>query len=227
MPFSVTKANSRERFSEVIINLSYIESIEPVGEAPPHVKILRGLYYVHLYSALERVVNETIEQTILLIKNENIKNKHYMTVFNVISLNSKMQGFKSCGYKDYFDKSSEVFEAVDSGDSFEISNTIFSQNLQNVWFKTIEETIKSFGAKPIEVEPRVRFTVDEIADKRNAVAHGRETPIVVGERYRCSVLRSKTQEIQMLADLFIATFEDYIQEYDFLREEHKDEYRQA
>jgi len=227
MPFSVTKANSRERFSEVLINLSYIESIEPDGEAPSYVKILRGLYYVHLYSALERVVNDTIEQTILLIKSENIKNKHYVMPFNVISLNSKMQGFKQCGYKDYFYKSSEVFEAVDSEDRFEISNTIFSQNLQNVWFKTIEETIKSFGAKSIEVDTRVRFTVDEIVEKRNAVAHGRETPISVGERYRCSVLRDKTREIQMVADLFVATFERYIQEYDYLREEHKDVYRQV
>jgi len=227
MPFSITKANSRERFAEVLINLSYIESIEPDGEAPSHVKIQRGLYYVHLYSALEKVVNETIEQTILLIKSNNIKNKHYMTAFNVISLNSKMQGFKSCGYKDYFYKSAEVFESIDSENKFEISNTIFSQNLQNIWFKTIQDTIKSFGAESIEVDPKVRFTVDEIVNKRNAVAHGRETPIIVGERYRCAVLRSKTQEIQLVADLFIATFEAYIQGYDYLRDEHKEEYKQA
>lgn len=227
MPFSVTKSNSRKRFAEVAINLAYIESIEPDGEAPSHVKILRGLYYVHLYSALERVINETIEQTILLIKNKNVKNKHYLTAFNVISLNSKMQGFKSCGYKDYLYKSAEVFEAVESSESFEISNTIFSQNLQNAWFKTIEETIKSFGAKPIEVDPRVRFTVDEVVEKRNAVAHGRETPIVVGERHRCNVLRRKTQELQMVADLFVATFENYIKDYDFLMEEYKNEYKQA
>ncbi|MCW8929767.1 MAG: hypothetical protein OQL19_05980 [Gammaproteobacteria bacterium] len=100
----------------------------------------------------------------------------------------------------------------------------------NLWgsfsFKTLEEIVKSFGAKSIEVNPRVRFTVDEIVNKRNAVAHGRETPTVVGERYRCSTLRDKTQDIQMVADLFIATFESYIQEYDYLREEHKDVYKQ-
>ena len=48
MTFDIVRANSRERFSEVQINLNYIESIEPDGEASPEVKILRGLYYVHL-----------------------------------------------------------------------------------------------------------------------------------------------------------------------------------
>jgi hypothetical protein len=221
MPFSITRSNSRERFNEVYMNLSYIESIEPKDEQPPHVKIFRGLYYVHLYSALEKVVNETIEQTITIIKNKEIKNKYYKTTFNVISLNAKMQGFKACGYKDYFLKSSEIFEAIAADDVFEISNTIFTNNLQNVWFKTIQETIRSFGAKPLEVDPRVSFTVDEVVDRRNAVAHGRETPISVGERFRCNVLRTKTQEIQLVADLFVATFEAYIQDSDFLIEEKK------
>lgn len=227
MPFSIIKSNSRERFNEVYINLSYIEYIEPKDEQPPHVKILRGLYYVHLYSALEKVVNETIEQTITIIKSKKIENRHYKTAFNVISLNSKMQSFKECGYKDYFLKSSEIFNSLFSNDIFEISDTIFSQNLQNVWFKTISEIIKSFGAKPLELHPRVISTVNEIVDRRNAVAHGRETPISVGERFRCKALRSKTQEIQLVADLFIATFEAYIIENEFVVEEEKIRYKNS
>lgn len=224
MPFNIVRANSRERFSEVHINLSYIESIEPNTEAPPEIKIMRGLYYVHLYSVLEKSLNETIEQTILLIKSKNIKNRHFSTLFNVISLNSKMQSFKQCGYKEYFDRASDIFEGVDSESIFDISNTIFSQNLQNIWYKTIQDTIRSFGAAPISVEPRVRLTIDEVVDKRNAVAHGRETPIVVGERHRCNVLRTKTQEIQMVVEQIISTFEDYIADYKFLKPSYIQEY---
>jgi hypothetical protein len=225
MPFSIVRSNSRERFTEVYINLSYIESIEPDGEASVEVKILRGLYYVHLYSALEKAINETIEQVILIIKSENIKNKHFSTQFNVISLNSKMQSFKQCGYKDYFKKSTDVFLSVDSEESFDISNTVFSQNLQNVWFKTIQETIDSFGAEQITLEPRVRFTIDEVVDKRNAVAHGRETPVTVGERHRASVLRSKTQEIQNVVELVIDTFEDFINNKSYLKPDYTHHYQ--
>ncbi|MDM8550418.1 MAE_28990/MAE_18760 family HEPN-like nuclease [Desulfobacterales bacterium HSG2] len=219
MPFSIVKKNYRERFSEVMLNLAHIESVEPKepAETPPYVKIQRGLYYVHLYSALEKTVNEVVEQTILIINGRGVKNKHFETNFNVISLNSKMQSFKSCGYKEYINKSVDVFKSIGSDESFEISNTIFSQSLQNVWFKIIEQTLDSFGASPIIVEPRVRYTIDEVVDKRNAVAHGRETPKVVGERHRADVLRDKTEDIQLVIDLFIDSFETYISDLAYIQ----------
>lgn len=227
MPFSTIRSNSRERFSEVLINLAFIEATERENPDSAEVKILRGLFYVHLYSALEKSVNETIEQTILLIKNESVKNKHYENSFNVISLNSKMQGFKQCNYKSYFLKSTEVFESLGSEDVFDLNNTLFSENLQNIWYKTIQETIRSFGANQISIEPRVRLTIDEVVDKRNAVAHGRETPISVGERHRTQVLRTKTQEIQIVVEQFISAFEDYVLNKKYINPLYLHEYRRA
>lgn len=220
MPFSIVRSNSRGLFNEVLVNLNFIESLEPVGpqeETSINVKILRGLFYVHLYAALEKVVNETVEQVILIIKSNAIKNKHFAMHLNVITLNSKMQSFKQCGYKDYFKKSYDIFNNIDSEESFEISNTVFSSNLQNVWFKTIEEVLDSFGTSKMTVHPRVKMTIDEVVDKRNAVAHGRESPAIVGERHRCSNLRVKNQELQIFSDEFITVFEEYIAEKKYLK----------
>lgn len=227
MPFSIVRSNSRERFSEVLVNLAFIELQEGDGAASIEVKILRGLFYVHLYSALEKAVNETIEQTILLVKNESVKNKHYENSFNVISLNSKMQGFKQCSYKNYFSKSAEVFESLVSEDSFDLNNTLFSENLQNIWYKTLQETVRSFGANQISIDPRVRLTIDEVVEKRNAVAHGRETPVSVGERHRADILRTKTQEIQLVVEQFISTFEEYMLNKKYINPIYLHEYHRA
>ncbi|WP_419658833.1 MAE_28990/MAE_18760 family HEPN-like nuclease [Desulfosarcina variabilis] len=213
MPYSTIRAKVREMFSEVLINLAQIESFEPKNPTevtPPFVKIQRGLYYVHLYSVLERTVNDVVEHTILSIKSNNIRNKHFESVLNVISLNPKMQAFKSCGYKDYINKSIAVFRCIDSDDCYELHNTIFSKNLQNIWFKTIQELLSAFGIAPIVIDPRIRYTVDEITQKRNAVAHGRETPLVVGQTHRANILRLKTNEIQLVANIIVDLFEDYI-----------------
>lgn len=227
MPFSIVRASSRERFSEVFINLSFIESNEGTGESSVEVKILRGLFYVHLYSALEKAVNETVEQTILLVSEDRVKNKHYESTFNVISLNTKMQAFKYCSNKNYFSKSAEVFENIGAEECFELNNTIFSENLQNIWCKTIQEAIRSFGADQIIIEPRVRLTIDEVVEKRNSVAHGRETPVVVGERHRSDILRTKAQEIQLVVEQFISTFEDYVVNKKYIKQPHIDEYQRA
>lgn len=227
MPFSTIRAKVRERFSEVLFNLAHIESSEPRNPTEatlPFVKIQRGLYYVHLYSVLERTVNEVVEHAILSIKSNNIRNKHFEAVLNVISLNPKMQAFKSCGYKDYIKKSIAVFTCIDSDDCYELHNTIFSQNLQNIWFKTIQELLAAFGIAPLVIDPRIRYTVDEIAEKRNAVAHGRETPLVVGETHRADILRLKTNEIQLVANMIVDLFEDYINNQSYIRNECRDAY---
>lgn len=227
MPFSIVRSNIRERFGEVFVYLAFIESNEESSASSIEVKILRGLFYVHLYSALEKAVNETIEQTILLVKQDGVKNKHYKNIFNVISLNSKMQAFKQCRNKSYFSKSADVFEGLGSEESYELNDTVFSENLQNIWYKTIQETIRSFGAAPISVEPRVRLTIDELVEKRNAVAHGRETPVSVGERHRVEVLRTKAQEIQLVVEQFISTFEGYIRNKKYIDPLYLDDYLQA
>jgi hypothetical protein len=182
------------------------------------------MYYVHLYAAMERAVNETVEQTILLIKNQAVLNRHYKTEFNAVSLHSKMQGFKTSGYKDFFSRSAEVFCAVDAEEAFDLHNTMFSSNLQNVWYETLQQTLKCFGVPGFHLESRVRFTVDEIVEKRNAVAHGRESPVTVGERHRCEVLRQKTQEIQTAVDLFVDTFETYITQKLYIKDHYRPNY---
>jgi hypothetical protein len=227
MPFEVVKSNSRRRFTEVLINLSYIESIEPRNlqvETPIQVKILRGMYYVHLYAALERTINEVVEQALIFINSKNVPNKHYATSFNTISLNSQMQAFKAIGYKGYITKSIEVFSAIEANESFVITNTLLSTSLQNIWHETIQQTLACFGITAINFSPRVRLTIDEIVEKRNAVAHGRETPTTIGERYRSNVLRQKTQEIQQVVDLVVSAFETFIFDRKFVKVEYFDLY---
>lgn len=222
MPFSLVKSQSSARFNEVLQNLAAIEALD---ETTLISKINRGLYYVHLYSALEKTINEAVEQALILIQSRSVKNKHFKMHFNVISLQHKLQGFKSCGYKEYFNKSSDIFQNITSDDIFPLNNTIFSQSLQNVWFKTIQETLTFFGANDLNLESRIKYTIDEIVERRNAVAHGRESAAQVGEKHRATVLRTKTNDIQLVADLFVATFESYINNSSYIKDEYISLYR--
>ncbi|ELN3181473.1 hypothetical protein QZC48_001405 [Vibrio cholerae] len=225
MPLTIVRNSSRTRFNEVFQNLNFIESIEPEGESPIHVKIQRGLYYVHLYSALEKVINETVERVLIIIESQNIPNYKYQTNFNVIALNNKMMAFKNCGSKEYFNKSIDIFGCVESTDVFPINNTVLSGTLQNVWFKTIQTTLKSFCIDDFSVPQRAIYTIDEVVDKRNAVAHGRQSPLEVGESFRCKLLRVKTTDVQFVSDEFINTFDRYLRNLLYIKPEYRAEYR--
>ncbi len=211
----------------MFINLGNIEQAEPKDantETPPQLQIQKGMYYVHLYAALEKTINEVVEQTLTIIKERNVKNKHYTIPFNTISLNGKLQAFKIAGYKDYTNKSIEIFNSIEKEEILEISNTVLSTNLMNIWHKTIQQTLLCFGIPELRFSAQTKFTIDEIVDKRNAVAHGRDTPTKIGERYRTPILRQKTNEIENVVDLFISAFESFITNQDYLKAEYKNLY---
>lgn len=206
MSFDSIKASSRARFDHVRVHLEFIESLEPKSNTDEHsiqVKILRGLFYVHLYSALEKTAIESVEHALLLIGSQRVQYCHYQHRFGVVSLYAEMQAFKDAGPRSFFEKSLEVFSSLGSSDVSKPDNAMFSARLQNVRYKTLNEVFRCFGMDGFSVDPRLRLSVDEVVEKRNAVAHGRESAIHVGERHRSDILRSRNQDIQLVTDKFI------------------------
>lgn len=220
MSFILVRSNTRNRLNENLQFLNYISAHEPTNPRDSvmlEVNIMKGLFYVHLYSSLERTINELIEYTIVLINAKSIKVKHYNSSFSTIVLFDKLQSFKQSGHKNFFAKAHEIFIETNSPNSTNLNETIFSSNLQNVWYKTIEEISLCFGIDSLNTSPRVRATINEIVDKRNAVAHGRENAADVGGRFRSSEIRIKYDEISNFAYQLIDLYDDYFNHKNYLK----------
>jgi hypothetical protein len=220
MNYNLVRNKARAHFNEVQVFLNFITQQEPnnpIDVTPAEVKVMRGLFYVHLYSALEKTINMSVEHTLLLISSDNVKNKHYTLPFNAISVLNELKSFKDSGYRYFFRKSIDLFQAVGGSQISCINETAFANSLQNIWMSTIDEIRGAFGMSNIAVNPRIRTTVDEIVEKRNAVAHGRETASDVGERHRSDVLRIKLQLIQDFANMIIDDFEKYYNDKKYLK----------
>jgi hypothetical protein len=227
MSFLIVRHGARSRFAETQVFLNHLTAIEPNDPTTPdslEFKIMKGLFHVQLYSALEKTVNEIIENTLTYIRAAGVKNIHYAIPFNTISLVDKLKSFKDSGHNNFFNKAIEIFEELTSRNVGPINESAFSNNLQNVWTKTIDEVIKSFGIKGFRIDRRTRTTIDELVEKRNAVAHGRESAAVVGERFRTDVLRRKSQLIVDFAFELIDLFEDYYSNKGFLKGNAKKHY---
>lgn len=227
MSFVTVKNKARSRFAETQVFLNHLTAIEPNDPTIPdslEFKIMKGLFHVQLYAALEKTVNDIIENTLTYIGSAGVKNIHYAIPFNTISLVDKLKSFKDCGYNNFFSRAVEIFSELTSENVTTISDTTFSNNLQNVWTKTIEEIIRTFGIKGFTIDPRTKTTIDELVEKRNAVAHGRESAAVVGERFRTDVLRAKSQLINDFSIELIELFEEYYSSKRFLKSSAKKHY---
>lgn len=227
MSYSTLKTQVSSRFNEVQVFLNFITSQEPsnpVDPTPMEVKIMRGLFYVHLYGALEKSVNEVVQYTLSLISSKAVKHNHFQLAFSTISVGNKLKALKDSGYKKFLSKSIEIFDQVSCTNICQIDETTFSNYLQNIWVNTLEEVRLAFGMAAMTISPQERATINEIVEKRNEVAHGRESALIVGERHRTDVLRVKLQIIQNFTFAFIDEFEDFYTKKKYLKPAMKKHY---
>ncbi len=220
MSFATVRNSTRSRFTENQVFLGYITSLEHrviTDSVPLEVNIMKGLFYVHLYSSLEKSLNELIEDTLIHISSKSVQYNHFNLPFNSISLVNKLKSFKSSGYGNFFSKAFEIFSEVSSSNVCAINETVFANNLQNIWTKTIEEICNSFRIKTFAVNPRTKATIDEIVEKRNSVAHGRESATIVGQRFRTDVLRTKMDIVIDFCNYLIDLFEKYYTKKEYLK----------
>ncbi len=194
MAFSEITQRTRARFSEVVLFLNYIKSLEPDDPTQaiiPEIKVMRGLFYVHLYGAIEKSVNDAVETTLMLLAAKNVKNKHYSRPLLSLVFHDQVKALKDTGYGNLINKSVDLFCESNSENIIRVTETALSRTLQNIWFSTIEEIVKIFGIENISFSPREIATINEIVEKRNAVAHGRDSAMNIGERHGADVLRTK------------------------------------
>lgn len=226
MPYRTVRDRTRQRFSEVQVFLNYLHGLEPEDHEPASVelRIMKGLFIVHLYGAFEKSINDVVETSLSLISSKRVKNSHFYAPFLSIALCDQLKSLKDSKHSNLIYKASELFIEAASKNVIPINETAFSTHLQNTGMKTLERVMQSFGMPSTQFERKERVTVDEVVDKRNAVAHGRDSAAYVGERYRAHELREKMDVISTVIDKVIDTAEQYYSSKNFIKSGFKRHY---
>lgn len=232
MPLTRVKTNIAKRFNVVGINLRHLEASEvqihhqhgqreELTDIDLH-NVHKGLYFVHLYSALEKSINEVVERVLLTIETSNVVHKHYSTAFNSIALDSKLTSYKMASRDRAMECIVTLFNTMSCETHTKINESMFESKLQNVWFETVQQILLCFGIDSFEDENgRMKTAIDEVVEKRNAVAHGRIPVDKVGERQRCDVLIDRTTSVRSFLDIFIYKMETYLKNKNYINENYR------
>lgn len=234
MTFAKARQIATDRLQEVLVFVNHITELEPKlgvdadGSAgavqvpivtPQHVNIMKGLFFVQLYGALEKSVSDLVQILLSSIVTLEPKNQHVSLEFNVVSMARKWKSVKDTGHNKAFMQMTDFFAKIRSPGYLGIDDTLFSSLLQNVWANTLDEVTGALGI-PTMLTVNDRALVDELVDKRNAVAHGRESTSVIGQRYRSNDLRKRLNDVQALIFKVIDRFEEYYEKREFIQAEH-------
>lgn len=221
MPFRSLRSNINARFVEVNTLLNYIKSIEdsiiPPSTPPIEYKILKGLFYVHIYACIEFAVNKLVVDTLSLIKSKNITYSHFENKFHTISLHSQLHSVRDCNSKYFLDKSADIFIQIDSTDIVTFDETLVSKYIQNVWGKTFNQLTKTMGMPSFPITGRTIAIFDELVDNRNKVAHGRDSAENIGSSPNYVDLKQKYDVVYLTINSYIDHYELYYQSKDYIK----------
>jgi len=213
------RSESSYRLTEARNCLSYIRSIEipPPEREPDVVYTLRGLYYVQLYAAWEYSIENAVQATLRAINSHGIEKRHYVHSTLSWVLHPEFSSLSMVGPEKRWRKRKELLDSMNSNDSAQIGDSIFSSEMQNVWPETIRDVIMYLGiSTPAIPEENFGGYIHEVVDKRNAVAHGRLSPKQVGIT-RSSELEKRLEAIEHTVAHIFFILEEHVNNRSFLK----------
>jgi hypothetical protein len=225
MSLSIERTSANERFQQARTLLSFIKTQES-SDVPPidtdEVKILRGLFFVHLYGSFEKSVNEAVEKYIQKIDELNVAFCDFSSLFLPTALDPVFTSIQMGGK---WDKRVDFFKAIESTEKCSIRNTIFSDQLINTWFKNLDRIAICIGARrPFLKNYSDSLYLDEVVEKRNQVAHGRNTPLSVGSSGRSADLESRFVAVRRVFDDYCEMLESHYNCLEFIKASSRADY---
>ncbi|MDE4175768.1 hypothetical protein PXK01_16520 [Phaeobacter sp. PT47_59] len=198
--FDTLEADIRELFVDCQRMLIYLQGLPNAGlhPAPLEIRSLRGLWLVNLYGVMEKSVNMIADEIVNCIINDAVASSSLKPSLHGVFHFPKIQALKSCGDRAVIEKSLELLRASHSAENVKLSSSPLPDKLQNVDAETIYLLCDLLSLKGHEIEVGRRGRLNNLKERRNAVAHGRETPHSVGGRFN----------FEGLQDLFRITSEE-------------------
>ncbi len=210
MTFEKVRERTTSQYSEVFSFLNHIKSLEQTDPTAPQsmdLRIAKGLAYVHMYAAIEKTTNDIV--TTALIEVDSIKptTRHLKSSFQPIAVHPSLQSIRDCSSGKFFNRSANIFEAIEENELCAVNETMFGLYLQNVWIESIDEVCRCFGMKKIAISPLEKSLLNSIVENRNKVAHGRESASEVGQKH-------SSDHLMRLHDLSVSFCEKLTDEFE-------------
>lgn len=219
------------RLAEVQRTLALVKKLEANAAeekdsvSAENAAILRGLFFVHLYGALEYSI--TLSVQVLLQEMTKVAVPFYQIehLLHAVVLDDKFRSSADPGLKLRWAKRRELLSKQISAAPCPLNDTVFQDHLQNVWYETLR-TIFEYLCIPENAVPedRMRGYIDEIADNRNSIAHGRQTAQGVGRRVTSADLQERFDAVTKVVNHVLGIFDEYLRLRQFIDADHRAPY---
>lgn len=189
---------------------------------------LRGMVYISLYAALEYCVTQGVQSLLTFVTSSRVRHAHLEYSFNAVALDPELTTIRNIGEKKKWSSRRNLFEKLSAETICALPDTAFGTFLHNIWPDTIEEIFLCFGIrKPGTPTPREKGYLAEIVEKRNAIAHGRDTAGETGAGLTTLEMELRMDAVYAECLYFLAVIEEHASDLRFVRSRYRKSYRSA
>lgn len=185
MPLSTLQPLVTARFQEVSALLSVATGLETTNHRvsdTDDVRALRGLLYVHMYAAFEYAMDQSFIRLAQHVSSKGIARKHIRTPIFSVALDKEFKSLQDVRQPEKtFRKRIDAMICTRDQVPVEIRDDILSTGLQSAGSAMIALAFEVYGIPdPPLYDVTAKGYIDEVVERRHAVAHGRESPVAVG-----------------------------------------------
>lgn len=228
MPLTTLRPLVTARFQEANALLSAVSALEsptPLAPDSDDVRALRGLLYVHMYAAFEYAIDQAFIRLAQHVSALGIARKHLATPLFSLVLEDEFKSLRDINDpQKKLRKRIETITCVRDNTPAAIKDTILSSGLQSASTSMIKAAFEVYGLPPQHLyDMTAKGYIDEVVERRHAVAHGRESPVDVGVR-KVVELRLRYDALYKQSIFVIDTINSFCADKKFVLPRHRNTY---
>jgi RiboL-PSP-HEPN len=228
MSLTTVRQEAANRFQEAQSFLSAIKNLEEARrQHADEINVRKGLFLVLLYGAFEYSLTRTLTEATILINACRVEYGHMNETLYGLALDPQLTSLTApgAGRDSKWQRRAELFRKQACADPVVLFDGAFASELQNAWANTIQKMFYVFGImQPALYNPRVKQYINEVVDKRNAVAHGRESAATTGQAYTTGSLQNLNDQLSKQTQYIFSVFENHISAKAFVKVAHQSLY---
>lgn len=223
-----SKLTLREYSNEAMFFINKIKEMEDdslrdgVQHVRDYLNSLKGLVPVYLYGIIERTLTVCFSELFAIIKSYNLAYNQISCELYPFLFTDKLTAFKmiSTSKSKNLEKVSQVFQKINDDEEIsDLSLHYINENITNCRSHVLIDIYNLLGID-LQIDMRDRVTLDEIVERRNAVAHGREKPTVVYVKSATDIIERHSLVVRVL-DTCIDTLECYLRNKMYMKESYR------
>lgn len=221
--FSSTLADASKLLAAAKNNLRLVEFLSGDTAGWLHantMKSLKGVTFVFLYAAIEKTVTSCVVKALEEMDSSRLAVSEFKSILLCVVLDAELKALRECGTSLVWEKRRSLMAAIlERSGPVKIDSNVFpSAGSMNISAKEVESIWYFFNVEGSSYPEGVNyFLLNEVKEKRNAIAHGRLAAEDVGERYTLDALEVKYDQVESFCLHFILAFEDYCKKKNYLK----------